>query len=201
MLQTRASILARYWYCAEECRLLFNGFESKPTEAKSRGDKIHKWLAQRPKTPTEIRLISKLEELKPFYRDYKGVRIFGTPDDYKVKRKKVALEEYKSVSGWGSVDFWEKFEYPCAEFQINTYHFIMQPILERLGYELKDLGYIYLFDRTGRFMRKYSVRFIESMYLADLDTVLAVVTGEMQPIPPKSFKCKTCEFRGRGCRL
>lgn len=161
MQETKAHVLARYWYCAEEGKLLFQGVKGQSTETKEKGSIVHNWLGDRPKNKTEQKLLALLEREKPFCREIHGIKIFGSPDDFRVNKKTVALEEFKSVHGFSSLSWFERFELCCASCQIKVYMWILEPILQKLGYKLSSEGHVLVYSYNGRFLKKYRFTMIE----------------------------------------
>ena len=205
MLRIHAHQLGLFWWCGEACRLVvMEGRETRETSSTIRGRRIHEWLATRPLTFSERRLWHKLEP----YRGDEGfgryvedldVMLLGNPDDLRVKGRRVWIEEYKTLDR-DSLGFWMMFRRPCAEYQTQTYIYILTPILGELGYQLSRRGYIWLFDESGRVMKVLPTRFIEEYYLIQLERIVKMLRGEEEMIPPHRFKCRQCEFR-EVCRI
>lgn len=200
--RTQAHILARYWYCAEQGRLLFLGHRTPRTEAISRGSRVHDWLESRPKSKSEERLWGKLEDVKPFFGERDGIRVYIHPDDLYLDGKHTTVEEYKTIGYRSGLSYFERFSKCCAENQVRTYIWVMRPILEELGYHCSDWGIIKVYSGNGRFLKKYPVHYREAEYLAELDGILRVYRGEEMPVRPNRLKCKQCKspFRER-CRI
>ncbi len=205
MLRIHAHELGLFWWCGEACRLVvMEGKEKGETSSILRGRRIHEWLSTRPKTPGERRLLMKLES----YRGGEGfvrllpdldVMLIGNPDDFRVRRRRVWIEEYKTLKR-DNIGFWMMFRRPCAEYQAQTYIYIMEPILSELGCHLCKRGYIWLFDESGRPIKVLPTRLIEEYYLIQLERIVKMLRGEEDMIPPHRFKCRQCEFRSV-CRL
>lgn len=194
--KTSASVVARYWYCAEHGKLLFSGVRGKRTKAKSRGSRVHEWLESRPKSASEQKLLDRLKTLKPHFRVHQGTRVAVHPDDYEVsKRNLVAIEEFKTIHNYSSIRWFERFSLCCAVTQVKTYIWAMALPVTELGYRMNNRGTIYLYSHNGRFLKKYTVHFNVDAYLMELRDILAVYTGQRDTIPPSPIKCKHCEFR------
>jgi len=191
--KTRASTVARYWYCAEQGRLLFSGLKAVKTEAMSRGSTVHRWLEQRPKTPTEQTLLERLAECKPHSRVHDGVEVFVHADDFKLVKRVAVVEEHKTIQSRSGLSYFEKYSLPCAELQARVYTWVMAPILESIGFSGADYATVYLFDRSGRQLKHYNVRYNEGKFLEELSQILRVYKGEEEPIPPSPLKCRHCK--------
>ena len=196
----RTHQIARYWYCAEQSRLMVvEGLKMPRTVVLDQGTKIHGWLEKRPKTPAEVSLHLRLKEMEPLTREIDGAQVIAHPDDVVLLGKnRVQLIEYKTIEKT-NVRMWKS---SLAKYQLRIYCWVLEPILWNLGLQLVHFNYVVYLTRQGVFLKRNLVEkdnyCTERMIRQVLDFWK---TGEPLTAPMK-WKCKMCPdvFRER-CRL
>jgi CRISPR/Cas system-associated exonuclease Cas4 (RecB family) len=89
--------------------------------------------------------------------------------------------EFKSTRN----HFLEKFIKPVAITQANLYSYFFNKPEIRVQIHIRETGEIVTIEKPIDASKAES----------DLQTAVKLLRGEMVPIPPKSWKCKRCEYR------
>ena len=208
-----SSVLARYWYCAEESYInAVLGISNISKKVADNGITGHDWLEDRPKSKSWLNVNDKLEELSEQVnylwfdrlglagsRFYRGTRIIAHPDDYIVywTPRKISLVENKTITN----PKWIKFLGPVARQQVLIGMWVFEPIFEQIGFGIADSCFVQYWKRYGMWMlnseetpyNRYSVEEF-------LDNTFTFYRGQTQPIPPNRFKCRNCRVK-QHCRI
>lgn len=207
---TSTSQIARYWYCAEECRInVVEGIRYLPPKAIAGGSRGHAWLEQRPKSKSWLNVYNKLKKLAEKSslvwfdknglgfagcRYYKGTKIISHPDDYYVwwKTRQIEMVENKTVTNLN----WKKYLGPIALQQLSLGCFIWNPIWLKIGFDLFDEHTIQYWHRnTMRYLGEKKIIYNSYEVTDFLDKLWRLFRGEEDPIPPMDFKCERCGVR------
>ena len=196
----RVHQIVDYWYCCERSRLMAClGLEAPQTLDMDCGSRVHEWLMGRPKTDKELKLYEALKPHEPFSRVFEGVQILAHPDDLTVLGKnKVQIIEYKTVDN-PHVKPWKTV---LAKYQTQLYAWVLQPILEGLGYQLAHVHKVVFLSRNGLFVRKVSAEHDPYCVERKVGEVFSFWKTGQPMIKPLKWKCLQCPsvFKAQ-CRL
>jgi len=201
--EIHASQLARYYWCAEECRIRYlENFEPTDSRSKQIGKELHDRLHSL--TPlSHQETLNKIWSLATeeghdgqpcFKKEYRGWKILGTPDWFLIDKKggMVQICEDKTWSFWKYREF---LQYP-AQFQLKTYCFILKPLLKSIKLKLAKKHFIFVWKQASELLTNvYEVIFDEEVYLRQLNIILDTIEGKRLPIPPRmenTWKCNSC---------
>ena len=195
----RTHQIARYWYCAEQSRLMIlEKLEAPESERMNEGLLIHQWLETRPKSRKEMELFESLKTVK-LQRKFENIDVVAHPDDLDVLgRNAVQIIEYKTTDNT-SIKPWKS---SIAEYQLKIYCWVLEPLLKQLGYYLTHYHSLIFLSKHGVFLRKITVE--KDNYCTErmLKEIFGFwKTGEPL-IAPMKWKCKDCPriFRDK-CRV
>jgi len=197
-----AHILGRYYWCASESKILAHeeSLEKKlPKDCMLEGITVHEWLASRPKSKTERKLLFELEQVRPWYRILDGTKIYAHPDDFGIRKRLVQIREYKSVDKYDI----DPFVVCSAVLQTKIGSWVLEPILRNLKYRLDGMHEVSLYNRkTAYFIGRTRVFYDPEEIVEELRFVFGVYRGENPLIPPKRWKCRVCDSEiKRKCSL
>ena len=205
---------ARYWFCAEECRLrAVEGIRYVPVKATQDGLRGHKWLEERPKSKSwlnvqnQIKDVAKNSDLVWFdyigmaaKRQYKGTWVIAHPDDYDViwNKRQIRFIENKTIKN----PDWKRYLGPVANQQLEISIWVWEPVLDNIGWHLADDHYVYWWDRNdmwplGPTHVTYTAKKVEDF----LDRLFGIFEGTRNLIPPSDFKCRTCRTFKDHCTI
>jgi CRISPR/Cas system-associated exonuclease Cas4 (RecB family) len=184
----RTHQIARYWFCAEQSRLLaVLGLKIPDSPILNQGTKVHDWTEERPKSNAEYALFCKLD--KTLSRNLDGIDIIAHPDDLFVLGKNtVQLVEYKTIDKM-NVKMWKS---SLAKYQLQIYCWVLEPILKQLGYRMAHHHYVVYLSRQGQFIKKVMVEQDNRCTEAMIRQVLAFWKTGQPLIPPMKWKCTMC---------
>lgn len=193
----RTHVIARYWWCAEQSRLLALYPELSDREPKGcmlGGTRVHDWLEARPKSKSEQALIDKLQDYYPFTRLFEDVTISGTPDDIQIVyfqgKRFVKLSEFKTVSHYKL----DPLVTCQASLQVKIYCWILEPILKELGYRLSAVHDVALYNRnSAHYIGKREFHYRSQEVEKELHRIFEMYRGNVPPIPPTPWKCQVCD--------
>lgn len=121
------------------------------------------------------------------------MEVFVHADDFRVTKRVAVVEEHKTIQSRAGLAYFERYSLPCAELQARVYTWVMEPILEKIGFNGSDHAMIELFDRSGRHLKYYRVPYQVGTFLEELTQILRVYKGLEEPIPPSPLKCRGCK--------
>jgi len=198
-IEVRATWIARASWCHYDSKLKATNslLRTIPqaSDTTSRGSEIHSLLETKiHRNPSTKRFVTIIKALEPLYSEILGVRVYAHPDNYFVRpgTKTVRIVEYKT-----SLQKPTSFQVFPASLQLRTYHLVLQPIVEKIGYELDDTHLLIFFNRPKSIkqLRALQSFFIESNLKATLDEIQFIFdmwAGKANPIPPMQWKCNIC---------
>jgi CRISPR/Cas system-associated exonuclease Cas4 (RecB family) len=186
----RVHQIVDYWYCCERSRLMAcEGLECPKSHRMDEGFEIHEWLENRPKTGEELKLYEALKPYEPFSRAYEGVQILAHPDDLAIVGKnKVQIVEYKTVDK-SNVKPWKTV---LAKYQTQLYGWVLQPILEGLGYQLAHTHKVVFLSRNGLFLKRFNVECDNYCVERMVREVFNFWKTGAPLIKPMKWKCQQC---------
>jgi len=223
--EIRVHLFVRHYYCAEEARLraVENVRPSQISKECGGGTRVHDWLENRPKSPSEIELLQRLQPYQPYKREFQGIQVVAHPDDLRIEFRKanggyiriVAVEEYKTTKSLrrdiktGEWEY-EYFSRRQAEFQVGIYAWVLYPILKDLGYRLSSTQYLTIYRRRdAKFLKQYKIKVDFQEIEQKISEILEYWRYALFPKPPlldrwklwmpKEWKCKRCdpEFKSK----
>jgi len=196
----RTHQIARYWYCAEQSRLLAcEGLKTPNSSVITQGTKVHGWLEQRPKSSAEYTLFSRLAELGTLRRKLDGIDVVAHPDDLLILGKNtVQIVEYKTIEKT-NIRMWKS---SLAKYQLRIYCWVLEPILKSLGYKMAHHHWIVYLTRQGMFVKKVMVEQDNACTETMIRRIFDFWRTGKPLIPPMKWKCKMCpgNFREK-CRI
>ncbi len=201
----KVSDLARWEWCNEESFLRCHGVERQVTVYDQAGTAVHQKVVRAPEHPWEKDFFEKLFREKPFFREVRGVRIFGGVDAFDAEGLKdgvVRLIECKTRGDRSVPPFLVK----PALFQLQIYVWLFHPIITKIGYRLADVHYVDFVHRESmEILKRYPCVIDHALIDARVNTILRSlllnedIHGARETEP---WKCKNCavEFKSK-CRF
>jgi hypothetical protein len=117
--------------------------------ARLKGTKFHAKYRQRYKSWERVLFLYEVErymEGKVFARKLDNIRVIGCPDDFDVsEEKRVSLIEVYTTAK----DIDEKI-IAKKELQLQTYIWILEPIIIKTGYKISGQHYLEIYDPNSR---------------------------------------------------
>lgn len=199
----KASDLASYYWCAEQCYWKLRGITRKEKPCDVIGRKVHKQLVKPPEKDYEIEFFRKLKKFKPICRKSLGIKIFCGFDAVDLsgvpKNNSVRLLEFKTTSKERVPDCY----LPQAKFQLEIYYWAYKQVIEQMGYVFPEEHFLEFHNSAnGSLIERIGVKMNELDIARKIRECLSSLGSGYGFMRPEKFKCKWCEeeFKEK-CRL
>jgi len=144
----------------------------------------------KPFQDAELGFVRELDETKIYYN------LTGHQDDIQITpARNVSLVEHKSTR---NPNYWfiNRFLFPMAQFQIQIYAWIMEPLIKQIGGLMNRVHSVIFWDsQTFEHRFTFNAIYHPTDVESRLARVIDVIEGRKPPIHPKAWKCKNCKPR------
>lgn len=195
-MKFRISDLAQFANCQFRSKLQATKQVAKPRNSNpmSVGREMH-FQYSLPYKDFDRRLLRyKLSTIgKSFKRKLDGHIITGRPDDYRIllhheKKKVVSIIEVKTTS---KRNLWINERY-AGIFQVQLYAWLMEPILEELGYEIHCRHYLEIYSQKDKHLIERMAIHCNPKMEDVLRQIFKAYNGQARIKFPPQWVCRNC---------